>query len=203
MKKLILLLATALLFTTCNRGPYYPFNQDAKEFFIFKKGSWWLYENEQTHERDCLYIVNDDFLIKTEDENNHYHDLAFSYFSSKDSVFYGDATYNSGTNDTHISETIVYKNLGLNFSVSFPNVELDTIVEYYSVDTVCQLNTKVTYLGDVIYGEKTRIKSLDGVIFYSSIKKIWRERNIGMTKFYIKSNTMEYSYNLVDYNVIY
>ncbi len=61
MKKII------LLFTTCNRYPYYPFNQDAKEFFIFKKGSWWLYENEQTHERDCLYIENDDFLIKAED----------------------------------------------------------------------------------------------------------------------------------------
>jgi len=29
----------------------------AKEFFLFKEGSWWVYEEETSHERDSLYVT--------------------------------------------------------------------------------------------------------------------------------------------------
>ena len=29
----------------------------AKDYFLFKEGSWWVYEEETTHERDSLYVI--------------------------------------------------------------------------------------------------------------------------------------------------
>jgi len=29
----------------------------AKEFFLFKEGSWWVYEEETSHERDSVYVT--------------------------------------------------------------------------------------------------------------------------------------------------
>lgn len=30
---------------------------EAKEYFLFKVGSWWVYEEETTHERDSMYVT--------------------------------------------------------------------------------------------------------------------------------------------------
>lgn len=30
---------------------------EAKDFFLFKQGSWWVYEEETSHERDSLYVT--------------------------------------------------------------------------------------------------------------------------------------------------
>jgi len=206
MKKIILLLATALLFTTCNRDPYYPFNQDAKEFFIFKKGSWWLYENEQTHERDCLYISEQDYIIKTEDYSpNHFYDRALTTFLSKDSVFYGNGTYYSSTDDTtRVSEVIYYKNIKFGFSLSFPfkDYERDYSFIKDSVTEVVHVKVQFSNINN-IYSEMTRVFIKDGIVCDNILSQIWREKNIGMTKLYIQTDTSEFLLNLVDYNVIY
>ncbi len=58
----------------------------AKEFFLFQEGSWWVYEEETTHERDSMYVsesMNDsnsyDFDVKIysqlQDFNYHYSPL--------------------------------------------------------------------------------------------------------------------------------
>ena len=55
----------------------------AKEFFLFKEGSWWVYEEETSHERDSVYVYqsvnninNYDFDVKThsvlQDYDYHY-----------------------------------------------------------------------------------------------------------------------------------
>jgi predicted small secreted protein len=55
---------------------------EAKEFFLFKEGSWWVYEEETTHERDSQYVYEYhntsgyDFDMRVhstlEDYNYHY-----------------------------------------------------------------------------------------------------------------------------------
>ena len=30
---------------------------EAKDYFLFKTGSWWVYEEETTHERDSMYVI--------------------------------------------------------------------------------------------------------------------------------------------------
>ena len=30
---------------------------EAKDYFLFKVGSWWVYEEETTHERDSMYVI--------------------------------------------------------------------------------------------------------------------------------------------------
>lgn len=70
-----LLFATLLLFLTSssckdkNKKTYCEENPSqcqtistAKDFFYFKQGSWWVYEEETSHERDSMYIyesIND------------------------------------------------------------------------------------------------------------------------------------------------
>ena len=54
----------------------------AKDFFLFKEGSWWVYEEETSHERDSVYVTEYydsggyDFDLQThstlEDYNYHY-----------------------------------------------------------------------------------------------------------------------------------
>ncbi|MES2556444.1 MAG: hypothetical protein V4604_09860 [Bacteroidota bacterium] len=79
-----LFLATLLLFlvsSSCNdknKKTYCEENPSgcqsvlaSKEFFVFKVGSWWVYEEETTHERDSMYVTESynnsngyDFLVK-------------------------------------------------------------------------------------------------------------------------------------------
>jgi hypothetical protein len=78
-----LFLATLLLFlasSSCkdkNKKTYCEENPSgcqsvvaAKDFFVFKVGSWWVYEEETTHERDSMYVTESynsngyDFLVK-------------------------------------------------------------------------------------------------------------------------------------------
>lgn len=57
----------------------------AKEFFVFKTGSWWVYEEESSHERDSLYVTESvdtesaDFSVwvysQREDMRYHYFPL--------------------------------------------------------------------------------------------------------------------------------
>jgi predicted small secreted protein len=53
---------------------------EAKEFFLFKEGSWWVYEEETTHERDSQYV--------TEYHNTSGYDFDLTVLSSRDGYFY-------------------------------------------------------------------------------------------------------------------
>lgn len=65
---LIALLAFAAVFSTassckkkkkyCTGGGTCRSVLEAKEFFLFKEGSWWVYEEETTHERDSQYVYD-------------------------------------------------------------------------------------------------------------------------------------------------
>ncbi len=52
---IILILIT--LFSNCkNKYPIYYLSDEIKEFAFYKEGSWWVYLNENTGERDCMYV---------------------------------------------------------------------------------------------------------------------------------------------------
>ena len=65
--KLILILSLLVIFSeSCKKSiPYYPVSDDMKQFFVFQKGSYWIYKNDSTNLIDSTYInsiysVNDD-----------------------------------------------------------------------------------------------------------------------------------------------
>lgn len=204
--KTILFMAVIIMFiAACDKTPYHPFDQDAKEFFIFKKGSWWKYENDQTHEIDCLYIADQNYSLKIlHDFNKYYFDLSVTNYVSKDSVFHGDGYYNSSSNDyTTINEIIYYKNISLGFYFSFPDPAYENDYSYIRDGISVSGHSKITYNGDNIYSEDNKTMSENDTIFYTELLKIWRERMKGMVKFYIKNDTSEFTLNLIDYKIVY
>ncbi|MFN6086594.1 MAG: hypothetical protein ACK476_16895 [Fluviicola sp.] len=45
--------------TACEKAPETcQYLSEAKEYFAFKEGSWWVYEEETTHERDSVYVTS-------------------------------------------------------------------------------------------------------------------------------------------------
>lgn len=67
---------------------------EAKLYFSFKMGSWWVYEEETTHERDSLYVteyVNDeqspDFSTRIYSEREDYYYHYFPWIISSNNCF--------------------------------------------------------------------------------------------------------------------
>jgi hypothetical protein len=45
--------------TACEKAPEScQYLSEAKDYFAFKVGSWWVYEEETTHERDSVYVTS-------------------------------------------------------------------------------------------------------------------------------------------------
>jgi hypothetical protein len=45
--------------TACEKAPETcQYLSEAKDYFAFKEGSWWVYEEETTHERDSVYVTS-------------------------------------------------------------------------------------------------------------------------------------------------
>ncbi len=60
MKTKHFILITALILTilaSCKDDyPTYFISQETKDLAFYKEGSWWLYKNQATGERDCVYV---------------------------------------------------------------------------------------------------------------------------------------------------
>ena len=60
MKKLLfLILIVSLFIFNCKEKPKPEFfiDQDTKDFCVFKVGSWWLYEEVNTAQQDCVWVT--------------------------------------------------------------------------------------------------------------------------------------------------
>ncbi len=125
-------------------------------------------------------------------------------FSSTDSVFYGNGTYYSSTDDTtRISETIYYKDIILSSYINFPLVEYGTLYQTVS-DGINYHVAETKYINDEYLVNMIEAKGfIDGNQVSIYILNTTRERNIGLVKYYRKKDNSEITLNLIDYNVIY
>jgi len=58
-KEIILLSVIIVLLSSCKSdGPHYKLYEQAKEWGNFKTGTWWKYKNDETDEKDCVWIDN-------------------------------------------------------------------------------------------------------------------------------------------------
>jgi len=195
------------LLTNCDKRPYYKFNQDAKDFFIFKKGSWWLYENDLTHERDCLYIEKAKFDLKVPSNTGYFYDLVLTNFTSKDSLFYGDATYSSNIGDeTKVRDNIIYVSLSKKYSFSdnyivFPLIASDTTYSHESDEFMYKTQVKYYYEDNNLISSKYYLKYKNDEIVSRFFSKTTREINKGVVEFYHFDDSLEFKLKLIDYNI--
>jgi len=100
-------------FCTLNPGQCEP-TTAAKDYFLFKMGSWWVYEEETTHERDSVYVTeysddpaSPDFDARMFSVNQNYYYHYFPVISISSEC----------TNSTISSEKCIY----IKSSKYFPN----------------------------------------------------------------------------------
>ena len=54
---ILLVCACVLLMGACTKeGKHYPVSQEFKDYFLFQKGSYWIYKNDSTNEVDSTYL---------------------------------------------------------------------------------------------------------------------------------------------------
>jgi hypothetical protein len=67
--------------TACEKAPETcQYLSEAKDYFAFKEGSWWVYEEETTHERDSVYVTS--FI---NNQSSHY--FKTEILSTRDSFY--------------------------------------------------------------------------------------------------------------------
>jgi len=99
----------------CTQNPSEcPNIQGVKDYFLFKEGSWWVYEEETSHERDSVYV--------TESINNtSNYDFDMRLYSTRQDYFYHYwPDYASGNNSCSQSGSIHTRCVLINVSKGKP-----------------------------------------------------------------------------------
>ncbi len=154
MKTTPIIIITSLVlifFVACNDDyPTYFVPEEIKQFGYFKKGSWWLYKDEITGQRDCAYVtnVNQYFETETIDKKIQWkkeyfnigikHTLPISEYIIVKTDLVEVHYSNTITNSNYIISNILKFNPNLIFQFEYTKINLlsDTIVNGISYNNV-------------------------------------------------------------------
>jgi hypothetical protein len=216
----IFLIFAVVIFASCKKEtPYYKISDDMKQYFVYQKGSYWVYRNDSTGDTDSSYI--DKYTLSRQgvgdNDGNHLYsfDLITLYFKSKFLNNFQIGYYCSGPNCLTIDGKFIDSNdtLLLNtgpiayFADWEPNLKiysqqcLRNCVFTFSVipkDTVD--NNKYF---NIIYSKMISIDSTENnPNFY--FREIYFAENIGIIKYVEikKYYNIQRSWSLIRYNVI-
>ncbi|MES2556446.1 MAG: hypothetical protein V4604_09870 [Bacteroidota bacterium] len=183
----------------------------AKDFFYFKMGSWWVYEEETSHERDSMYVIeaNDDvngydFDIRIKsaltDYEYHYWPIYFSGISgcsevtpiSKKCLFVKESKGNPGDFIGESNCFFIRHRKGefvSAFNVNFPDnkVYIDDILDTFQLNSFSFPSTIKTH-------ELAKIQDNNQPTNYYYAKGVGIVR-----KEFLDSNQV---WNLVDYYIV-
>ena len=161
--------------------PNYTFtiNSDTKQYFNFKNGSWWIYKDNVSGEKDCLYVT----------DNYNYFDLDKANFRKVNSLIKKETTnifLKLHTPDT----TIIYTTKIFGDSNNITTVVTDFFSKYeikntgsiFSLDTA---NFKITYFDNQIVDS---LKYSNCILFntkplYSDSLYLLVSKNVGIIKY--------------------
>jgi len=54
---IIMILAIVMIASCKKEGHHYSISQEFKDYFLFQKGSFWIYKNDSTNSIDCTYMA--------------------------------------------------------------------------------------------------------------------------------------------------
>lgn len=207
MKKLLILLIHALPFiiTTCKDDkPEFFVDQDTRDYCVFKEGSWWLYEEEATSEKDCVWVTQSKEKKLDSDNLNNirngYDMILFSTLWKKQNVQIT-CWAGGGSGDPEINR---FQEL-----ITFP-LALEDYTFLSTSDPSAKISPHFGYEFGLIESKDTFIvegKDYYNVrIFEANIglhqfwqRKIFRAKHIGKIRYEKGDGTI---WNLVNYNII-
>jgi hypothetical protein len=178
----------------------------AKDFFLFKEGSWWVYEEEMTHERDSMYVnlytggTNYQMQIKSART-----DYEYFYFP-----VYSESPNCSQTNPVYGKCVLVKVNKakpgdfvgeGVSFFVNFKkgDSEYSFNTEYANNQIIVSEIFQGYTLGELSFGQTVKIHELNTYIEGIQPTNHYYSKGIGLVrKELLDSNQV---WNLVSYHI--
>jgi hypothetical protein len=194
----VILFLFAGLFACKDDCPTYYVHPEALAYGAFREGSWWIYQDDSTGVRDCLYVekVNNYFQESTIDKKCQYkNQVIFSILDSKKNIF--PIFYN-----IHASENITF--VGVEYhdthqygfwlfgysGINFTNSEYYNITESY---------TNFVYLNYTF--EKLLKISSKSSLDTNRKAEFWIAPKVGIIKI-ISKDFITPNISLVEYNTL-
>ena len=188
--------------------------RSVKDFMYFKVGSWWVYEEETTLERDCVYVVE-----ASEDTGTFNFEMKTENTLSDYTMYYWPVYYGSGNNDCVENGLIHTKCLDIKRSKSKPGdfvAESDCffyILEkgdftytdggapYYTDNELRVEEVMISYSNEGFeYGLTYQISEEHTAIENKQPTVHFYSRNVGLIRKELLGNSEVW--NLVEYNII-
>lgn len=183
----------------------------AKDFFAFKLGSWWVYEEETSHERDSLYVTESynnstgyDFLVKIKSSLTDYEYRYWPFFAggnnacSETSPVEGKCIYikrSKGKPGEYVGEDNCFF---VNFKIGYWTYAYNNI--YFENNRIIVDNIVEKYtLNYLSFNQTVKIHELSTVVEGVQPTNHYFARNVGLIrKELLDSNEV---WNLVNYHI--
>ena len=203
-----------LFLTSCKKeSPHYSISENMKQYFVYKKGSWWIYINDLSKVTDSTYLTDVFFStqgIGSDGKTSFSSDLIGSSFKSK---FLMESEI---INDCDQKMTKLYLGLGDGINITFNPIAYadgiplnttyltqcgrpygDLFVEMIASDTI---NEKI-FLN--IIHSRLKYSELSGTINNIKVLHFYFVKNAGLIKYqYILNDSVCLSWSLKKYSVI-
>jgi hypothetical protein len=190
-----------LLVCSCKKNvPLYEVSYQMKQYFVFQKGSYWIYKNDSTGSQDCTYVKAMHHIIDDTYYSWMKREIFSVYFGSQFLSDFEIGYFCPGPNCLTIASKLKYPNDTNYQEVAGP-------VAYYSGwDPDIEITSKSCLYQDVFLYKNIEDLTVNGVMYkeiiYSKIMSIdstsenpnyykretYFAKNIGIIRYYEKSN---------------
>ena len=206
MKKILfLILIVSVFIFNCKEKPKPEFfiDQDTKDFCVFKVGSWWIYQEELSAEKDCVWVVeSNEKKIDSDHVRNVRNGIQMVLFStlwSKQNVqitcWGGGGTGDPETN--RFEERLSFP-LALNDYTFYSVLDTTIFFEPFSGYQIRLFNKLIEYNLNGKQFEDVRIFSVNKGLHQYWQKKIYWAKYIGKIRYERGDGTI---WNLINYKV--
>jgi hypothetical protein len=155
-----------------DKAPTYYIPQDLKDYCMFPIGSWWVYEDSISGEKDSIVLMEQEILlVKNSGRKNYfYENLKHEFFSSYDTLLTGESWVTNENMYIYVSGWGTYCSDDNEFScTSNPYFYYDTLninnIKYFNIKVFRNVYPEFTYYWSLNIG---RIRKEDKIN-----NKIW------------------------------
>ncbi len=206
MKKSLFLaccIVTVFLLNSCEpNDKYYYLNQESKDWALYKHGSWWVYKDSATIEKDSLSVTQylEGFTIDYSDKKNlHFQYINYSVTNNKNNNW--NVTLSSSTYYSFLSKNFVYNNKTYTTSLTyFDPIPRNT--DWSTVNVLPQFEVNGVVFNDVMhiragYSEKNDVFYVK--VFYHDY---WLAKGKGFIKMVERTPTDTTVWLLEKYSIV-
>ena len=168
-----------------------------KKYFYFKTGSWWVYENELTLERDSVFVVKDEYKKFFISEACECDEKIFVYYESTytDSFFYSTESYSS--------PVVVFNRI--KYNSSYRDLTYRFITKDDSLLRLSNTHNAIITFLPTFKGVKEDFQNVYRCFYNKALTDYLSDSyfapNVGLIRFKYKDGDETY-WNLINYHVI-